>query len=372
MDTPEISLVIPALNEAANLTPLAERIAAALAGRAYELLIVDDNSRDDTPAVCAKLAERFPLKLIVRTTPKDGLSGAVLHGFDFARGRTIVVMDADLQHPPEAIPSLVAALDDGADFVIGSRYVAGGEIEGEWPWYRRINSRVATWLARPFAGRVADPMSGFFAMRRTSFEHAQRLTPLGYKIALELLCKARCKSVREVPIHFARRTAGESKLSLKEQFRYLEHLSRLYDFSYPRLSPILKFGTIILFSWLIALANFAALRAADWRVWPAVVFTYGWVILTTAVFHGRYVRTQREFLARPRPWRDFCVASLIEWSACAVTAAYLVKRATSLSAIEVLAISFLAALAARYVLRKELLLDLRGLHHEVRKDEMTR
>jgi dolichol-phosphate mannosyltransferase len=371
LDTPQISLIVPTLNEAANLPALAERVDRALAGRSYELLIVDDNSRDDTVAVCERLVPQFPLRLIVRTTPTDGLSGAVLHGMAQARGELLVVMDADLQHPPESLPAVIAPLEsDDADFVIGSRYVAGGTIEGKWTLYRRLNSQIATLLARPFAGKVADPMSGFFAMRRESYEHAQRLTPLGYKIALELLCKARSKRVREVPIRFGQRVAGQSKLSFKEQFRYLEHLSRLYDFSYPRLVPIAKFAIVTVLSWLVAWFYIEQVRAAGWSVFWSVVLSYGCVVFTTAVFHARYVRTQRGFLLRPRPWWDFAFSSVLEWSVCAAAAAYLVWRAPAAGLLEVCGLSFLAALAARYVLRKEMLLDVRGLRHEVRKDEM--
>src|SRR5262249_25617465 len=154
-----------------------------------------------------------PLRLIVREVPKDGLGGAVLHGIAQSRGKYLVVMDADLQHPPEKLPELLAPLEnetDETDFVLGSRNVAGGSTGEEWGMFRKINSEVATLLARPFAGRTRDPMSGFFALRRSTFDQAMRLTPLGYKIGLELMCKCRVKKVREVPIHFAERTRGQS------------------------------------------------------------------------------------------------------------------------------------------------------------------
>src|SRR6185295_5635851 len=102
--------------------------------------------------------------------------------------------------------------------------------------------------------KISDPMSGFFGIKRSTFEGAQRLTPLGYKIALELMCKCRVQNVKEIPIHFAERTAGESKLSLKQQFRYLEHLSRLYDFTYPRVSPMVKFAIATGVAWMLGLA----------------------------------------------------------------------------------------------------------------------
>ncbi|MDB5297405.1 MAG: Dolichyl-phosphate beta-D-mannosyltransferase, partial [Phycisphaerales bacterium] len=207
--TPDVSVIVPALNEAKNLPELARRVDAALAGRAYELIVVDDGSRDGTVPVCVDLADRYPLTLIVRGRPDDGLSGAVLRGFAAARGRTLVVMDADLQHPPERLPDLIAAVEPGpggaapaADFAIGSRYVPGGSTAERWGPFRKLNSWVATLLARPFAGRTRDPMSGFFALRRSTFDRGERLTPLGYKIGLELMCKCRVTAVAEVPIHF--------------------------------------------------------------------------------------------------------------------------------------------------------------------------
>ncbi len=371
MDATEISLIIPTLNEAANLTPLTERIDAALRGRAYEILIVDDNSRDNTPQVCAGLSAKYPLRLIVRTHPKDGLSGAVLHGMAEAKGTILVVLDADLQHPPEKLPDVIAPLEQNiADFVIGSRYVKGGSIESGWSPYRAINSWVATVLARPFAGKVCDPMSGFIALRRADYLQARRLTPLGYKIGLELLCKTRAARVVEVPIHFSNRVAGESKLSLKEQFRYLEHLSRLYDFSYPRLSPMLKFLIVTAVSWAVAGGYYIGMRAIGWDVLPSVIAAYAMVIAVTAVFHARYVRAQREFLLHSRPWVDFIFAAAGELVACSLVAWYLTRRALVPQEMDVFLLSFAAAMLVRYILRKELLLDVRGLRHELRKDEM--
>ncbi len=372
-ETPDVSLVIPTLNEADNLPTLMQRIDAALAGRRYEALIVDDNSKDATPQVCAALAEKYPLRLLVRTVPKNGLGGAVLHGIAEARGRTLVVMDADLQHPPEQLPALIAPLEanNGVDFTLGSRHVEGASTGETWGMFRKLNSDVATLLARPFAGRTKDPMSGFFALRRETFDRAQRLTPLGYKIGLELMCKCRVKQVKEVPIHFAERTRGESKLSMKEQFRYLEHLSRLYDFCYPRLSPITKFLIVLGLSFCVSLGAFELLiRNGVGPLW-APIFAYPFAILVTAIFHRRYIRTQREFIIEHHPWADFAMVSLAEWVTFVLTSFWIIKRVHFANALELFVIPFGLATVVKYILRKEMMQDVRGLRRELRADDLV-
>ncbi len=220
---------MPTYQEAANLRLLVPRIASAMqpTGRSVEILIMDDNSDDFTDEVVRGLAEHYPVELIVRTELRD-LSRAVLEGLRRARGRSLLVMDADLSHPPEAIPDLLAALDcPPTDLVIGSRFAPGGRTE-DWGGHRRLNSYVAGLLCRPLSGLVRDPMSGFFALHRATFERAEEFDPIGYKIGLELLCRCRCRHVVEVPITFANRTIGQSKLTLDQQSRYLMHLDRLY------------------------------------------------------------------------------------------------------------------------------------------------
>lgn len=367
--TPDVSIIVPAMNEAENLPLLVPQIATALDGRSYEVIIVDDNSRDATPTACQELARKYPVTLSVRKNPQHGLSGAVLHGIALARGRTLLVMDADLQHPPQRIPELLAALDGGADFALGSRYVAGGSTDAKWTLFRKINSAVATLLARPFAGPVRDPMSGFFALRRTTVDRAQRLTPLGYKIALELMCKCRVQNVQEVPIHFGLRNRGESKLTMKQQFRYLEHLSRLYDFTYPRVSPIGKFLIATGLELFVSLCAFVGLMDAGKGRVESTGWAYVGAILVTAVFHLRYVRTQREFLLTRRPWLDFWVIAGFELCAALASAMWIAHRASATPGIEGYFISFICATLVKYILRKEFLQDLRGLRRDLRGEE---
>ena len=229
---PLVSIVVPTFQEAENIPLLVPRVCDGLAAADLpgEIIIVDDNSRDGSAEAVEELRRQgLPVRIEVRTKDR-GLSSAVIHGFRQARGEFLLCMDADLSHPPERIPDMVAPLQSGtADFVLASRYLPGASIEEGWGLLRWLNSAAATLLARPLTS-VTDPMSGFFALPRARFETAAQLSPIGYKIALELLVKADCRRVAEVPIHFARRAEGESKLSLREQVKYVQHVLRLYRY----------------------------------------------------------------------------------------------------------------------------------------------
>jgi dolichol-phosphate mannosyltransferase len=245
------SIVVPTFREGPNLEPLIERTFAATssAGIGAEMIIVDDNSQDETEEVVGALASRHPVRLIVRRDER-GLSSAVLAGFREARFDVLVVMDADLQHPPELVPVLIDRLaQPGCDFATGTRYAAGAEIAENWPWLRRLNSRLAILLARPLTP-LSDPMSGFFALRRETWMAADRLDPIGYKIGLELYVKGRCRRPAEVPIRFGVRAHGTSKTSIAERIRYLRHLRRLYVYRF-------AWGSRVAGSLLIAVVGLA-------------------------------------------------------------------------------------------------------------------
>lgn len=224
---PTVAVIVPTYNERDNIEPLARRVFAALAPDRTELLIVDDDSPDGTAGVAERLARSgHPIRVLVRRGAR-GLARAVIHGMRAARAETLVTLDADLSHPPEAIPALVAALRDGpVQMAIGSRFVPGGRVDLEWPTHRWLNSLVGRVLARPLTP-VRDMMSGFFAVRARDVDF-DRLNPVGYKIALELIVRMGWRNVVEIPITFADRAAGRTKLNLTEQLRYLEHLRRLY------------------------------------------------------------------------------------------------------------------------------------------------
>jgi dolichol-phosphate mannosyltransferase len=271
-----VSVIVPTYKEVASLPALIARVAAVRDAHQLdlELIISDDNSRDGSEEVVRNAALPW-VRMLVRTTDR-GLSPAVLDGMRLARHDWLFVMDADLSHPPEKIPEMLAALEEGADFVLGSRYVAGGSTDAEWGFHRWLNSKIATWLARPFSP-AKDPMSGFFGLRRQTFLRGQDLNPIGYKIALELLVKCRCARIVEVPIHFADRQAGESKLNFKEQLKYLMHLRRLLIFKYPNRSYMLQFAVVGASGTLV---NLAVLTALDMGGFGEAVAVAGGIVVS--------------------------------------------------------------------------------------------
>lgn len=227
---PGISLVIPTFNESANVAELLTQLAAALPGQVpCEVIFVDD-STDDTPAVITEAARhsRLAVSVMHREIPEGGLGGAVAMGLRAARAPWVVVMDADLQHPPTLVPELIAAGERAsADLVVATRYAGGGGREGLDGGFRKFASGGSTFLAKTIFRRqlrdVSDPMSGFFAVRATAL-NADVLRPLGYKILLELIVRCRLRRVTEVPYQFQDRFAGESKANFAEGLRFLRHL----------------------------------------------------------------------------------------------------------------------------------------------------
>jgi dolichol-phosphate mannosyltransferase len=224
---PLVSVVIPTYNEQRSLVTLYPELCSALVAYPSELIVVDDGSPDGTAAYAQTLSGS--VTCVVRNRGRKlGLASAVQEGFAQARGTVIVVMDADGSHPPSAIPMLVEAVTTGgAEFALGSRYIRGGSSPG-LSRARQLLSRGATVLARPLVP-VADPMSGFFAFRRQVLGRAP-LSPLGFKIGLEIMVRCHPQPIAEIPISFRPRTAGSSKLGQGEIGGYLRHIGRLYGF----------------------------------------------------------------------------------------------------------------------------------------------
>ncbi len=227
------SIIVPTFREANNISALVKRIAKVDFGaRQFELILMDDNSNDGIADIVRNLQPIYPwLRLIIRTG-KKGLSESVIEGFSHAQYPIWVIMDADLSHPPEKIPEMLTALaQPGVNIVIGSRYVEGGSSDDQWPLIRRVFSHFAAWAARVLVGvPVKDPLSGFVMLKKETLIAGKKLEPIGWKIGLEIMVKCRCRHIQEVPIYFAQRTQGASKLSLKVIINYLQHVHRLIWF----------------------------------------------------------------------------------------------------------------------------------------------
>ncbi|MFQ5860107.1 MAG: polyprenol monophosphomannose synthase [Dehalococcoidia bacterium] len=217
----KVSVIIPTWNERDNVGPLLRGVAQALEGHDFDIVVVDDSSPDGTAQVVRELSHQDGRIRLLTREGKLGLASAVLDGMALASGEALVVMDADLSHPPEALPHLLRPLEDSYAVVVGSRYVPGGRIEG-WPPLRRLSSRLATLLAKGLLGlAVKDPMSGFAAFRRNVLEQLPtRYSARGFKLLAEVLATTPGLRVAEVPITFTDRTRGRSKFSLGEVGRF--------------------------------------------------------------------------------------------------------------------------------------------------------
>lgn len=227
----ELSVIVPTFNEGPNVPELLRRIAGSLAGTAYEVIFVDD-STDDTPAIIASAAGRSeaPVRLLHRDEPSGGLAGAVLDGVHAAASDWCLVMDGDLQHPPEIIPDLLHRARRGdVDVVVASRYADGGTSKGLANAMRSSVSRMSTLVTKAMFPRklhgCSDPMTGYFLLNRTAVD-AGELQPRGFKILLEILARRQLR-VAEVPFDFAERYAGESKASFTQGVRFLTQLTML-------------------------------------------------------------------------------------------------------------------------------------------------
>jgi dolichol-phosphate mannosyltransferase len=227
----KLALVIPTLCEAENIGGLLDHVRSVLdpLNTPYEILVVDDDSSDGTGDLVSAIALKDPrVRLLVRKGER-GLSGAILHGWQNTDATILGVMDADLQHPPELLPQLLSAIQDGRDLAIGSRYTPGGDL-GRWNPIRKFLSAAAVWVTWPLQRarlRAKDPMSGFFLVRRECVEHVA-FQRSGFKLLLEVLVRGRLRSVAEVPFAFGLRYRGASKANFKVAWDYALLLLRLY------------------------------------------------------------------------------------------------------------------------------------------------
>jgi dolichol-phosphate mannosyltransferase len=266
----DVSIVVPTFNEAPNVPILIERIERAMVGHRAKVIFVDD-STDNTSQVILEVASRssIAVELIRREQPDGGLAGAVVAGLQAASTDWCVVMDGDLQHPPELIPALLlSGQEQAADVVVASRYVKGGSSGGLSGGIRHLVSNTATVLTRAMFPRrlrnCTDPMTGFFAIRRAAID-LSALRPRGFKILLEILARNSVR-VTEEPFVFGERVAGESKASLREGFKFVVQLAAL------RFGRLSTFAVIGAFGAVANIAIMAGLQSLGmWYLLAAII-----------------------------------------------------------------------------------------------------
>ncbi|MEL7141106.1 MAG: glycosyltransferase [Cyanobacteria bacterium J06643_4] len=227
-----LSLVIPTYNESSNVGKIVDQLTQLLDNfipEKYELILVDDDSPDKTWEVAQSLTDKYPQLRVMRREDERGLSSAVIRGWQAAKGQVLGVIDADLQHPPEILLKLLSAILDGADLAVASRHVEGGGVS-DWSVVRRILSRGAQVLGLivcpAVVGRVTDPMSGYFMLRRSAIA-GPYMNPVGYKILLEVIGRGDIGDIAEIGYVFQERESGESKVTWKQYIEYLNHLAHL-------------------------------------------------------------------------------------------------------------------------------------------------
>ncbi|MDG5747150.1 glycosyltransferase family 2 protein [Qipengyuania sp. XHP0207] len=317
----ELAIILPTLNERENLAPLVARIDEALGTTGWEVLVVDDDSADGTSDEARRLALSDPRIRVIQRIGRRGLSGAAIEGFCATAAPHVAVMDADHQHDPGLLVAMLAAVKGGeADVAVASRFAEGASTQGWGRPDRERLSGIANALARKLTGvALSDPMSGYFLLRSdTARRLAPRLSGIGFKILLDLLATADAPlRVKEFPLNFAARRAGESKL---DRAIALDFLAGLYDKSFGRIIPtrFALFGTVgalgvlvhmaILyvflavagtnFSWSQALATFGAMTFNFWlnnfltyrdrRLKTARQVLFGWASFVAACSIGAF------------------------------------------------------------------------------------
>lgn len=263
------SVVVPTFNEAGNIAELIARINTALIGTDAEIIFVDD-STDNTPEIIQSTESDLPVRVLHRSVPTGGLSGAVVAGLTASTGEWVIVMDGDLQHPPEMIPILLAsAKTESADVVVASRHIQGGSSAGLDGWTRSLASSGAKMLTRAMFPRklqyCTDPMTGFFGVRRNAVK-LSTLRPQGFKILLEILGRSASLKVIEEPFIFGERKAGVSKATLRQGMQFVFQLAGL---RFGRLSGFAFIGAIGAVANLLIMAGLQAVGV--WYLTSAIV-----------------------------------------------------------------------------------------------------
>jgi dolichol-phosphate mannosyltransferase len=234
-----VSIILPTFNEAENIKLIVPKISELFRDKDIpgEIVVVDDDSPDGTAEVVQTLSQQYPVRVYVRKDER-GLATAVMKGFELARGEICLIMDADLSHPVEKIPEMINPIVQGNyEATVGSRYIDGGGCEN-WSLIRKFASKASGILASGLTN-LSDPTSGFMAIKKSALAGI-KLDPVGWKIVLEVIVKTNSR-FKEIPIVFADRKFGKSKLDSKIQREYLLHLWKLYLYKYPNIFQFVKF-----------------------------------------------------------------------------------------------------------------------------------
>ncbi len=244
----KLSLILPTYKEGQNIAKIVGILSELLDNKIpnqYELIVVDDNSPDDTWKIAQAITPNYPQLRVMRRINEKGLSTAVIRGWQVARGEILGVIDADLQHPPEVLYQLLDEMDKGAELAVASRHVEGGGVS-EWSAVRRFLSRGAQLLGLVILpeviGRLSDPMSGYFMVRRSAIV-GKKMSPVGYKILIEVAARGKIRWIAEAGYVFREREAGESKVTWKQYIEYLQHLIKL-RFSLWPIEKFFRFGVV--------------------------------------------------------------------------------------------------------------------------------
>jgi dolichol-phosphate mannosyltransferase len=305
---PILTIVVPCFNEAPNVVPMVQRLEAALPGIAWEAIFVDDDSPDGTAAIAKGLAERDSRIRCIRRIGRRGLASACIEGMMASSATYVAVIDGDLQHDESVLPLMLDALrTESADVAIGSRHVAGGTAsEGFSPLRRKISEGGTALAAMILPVPVADPMSGYFMLRRSLFETlVPRLTGRGFKILLDILLSADRKlRVAEIPYVFRARVAGVSKLDTAV---LLEFVALLLDKTLGGLLP-LRFLSFAIVGGLGILVHLAVLSIAiRFLPFTSAQWTAAIVAMTVNFWLNNRITYRDVKLRGPALWRGLAL-----------------------------------------------------------------
>ncbi len=326
----DLAIILPTLNERGNLVPLVERIEGALGADGWEVLIVDDDSKDGTADEARTLAQSDRRVRVIQRIGRRGLASAAIEGFCATAAPYSAVMDADHQHDPALLPKMLASLNAGeADICVASRF-AEGACTADWAEPEREKlSGMANAMARKLTGvELTDPMSGYFMLpTATARELVPRLSGIGFKILLDLLATSDVPiKVKEFPLNFAKRREGESKLDRAILFDFL---AGLYDKTLGRVIPtrFALFGTVgglgVIVHYAVLFALFPHLLDAFWRAQLAAVLTamsFNFWLNNWLTYRDKRLTGWGEVL---RGWVGFCLTCAVGGFANVAVATFL-------------------------------------------------